>query len=110
MDEWASDTEFGMEITSVDGEIVIAVRGELDMETCPLLWERMADAIPLAEKRLVVDLGDTAFIDSTGLAVFVRAFKRLQHGGSELVLRSPNRSARKILHITGLDRVMRIEG
>jgi anti-anti-sigma factor len=103
------DGEFAMEVTVVDGEIVIDVQGELDLQTGPLLWERVAEAIPLTQKRLVLDLGNTTFIDSSALAVFVRAFKRLRHGGSDLVLRSPNKSARKALHISGLDRVMTIE-
>ena len=109
MGERTADVEFGMEVADVEGEVVISVQGELDLQSCPLLWKRLAEAIPLAQKRLVVDLGDTTFIDSTGLSVFVRAFKRLRHRGSDLVLRSPSKSARKVLHITGLDRVMTIE-
>ncbi len=108
-EERAPEVEFGLDVSDVDGEVVISVRGELDLQTCPLLWDRLAEAIPLTKKRLVVDLHDASFIDSTGLAVFVRAFKRLRHAGSDLVLRSPNKSARKVLHITGLDRVMTIE-
>jgi anti-sigma B factor antagonist len=108
-EERISEVEFGMDVSDVDGEVVISVRGELDLQTCPLLWNRLAEAIPLTRERLVVDLRNATFIDSTGLAVFVRAFKRLRHGGSDLVLRSPNKSARKVLHITGLDRVMTIE-
>jgi anti-sigma B factor antagonist len=108
-EERTPEVEFGMEVSEVDGEVVISVRGELDLQTCPLLWNRLAEAIPLTRQRLVVDLRNATFIDSTGLAVFVRAFKRLRHGGADLVLRSPNKSARKVLHITGLDRVMTIE-
>jgi anti-sigma B factor antagonist len=108
-EERAPEVEFGMEVSDVDGEVVISVRGELDLQTCPLLWNRLAEAIPLTQERLIVDLRNATFIDSTGLAVFVRAFKRLRHAGSDLVLRSPNKSARKVLHITGLDRVMTIE-
>jgi anti-sigma B factor antagonist len=59
-------------------------------------------------KRLVVDLGGTEFIDSTGLGVLVRALKRLRHHGGELVVRSPRPNARKVLAITCLDRVMTI--
>ena len=108
-EERTSEVEFGMDVSDVGGEVVISVRGELDLQTCPLLWNRLTEAIPLTQKRLVVDLRNATFIDSTGLAVFVRAFKRLRHRGSDLVLRSPNKSARKVLHVTGLDRVMTIE-
>jgi anti-sigma B factor antagonist len=98
---------FSAEVTAGDGEVVVAVRGEIDVVTAPMLWETLADALP-DTKRLVVDLEETAFIDSTGLGVLVRALKRLRHHGGELVLRSPRSNARKVLNITCLDRVFTI--
>ena len=90
-----------------DGEVVVAVRGEIDIVTAPALWESFVDVLP-DTKRLVVDLAGTEFIDSTGLGVLVRALKRLRHHGGDLVLRSPRANARKVLSITGLDRVITI--
>jgi anti-anti-sigma factor len=57
----------------------------------------------------VIDLCNTAFVDSTALGIFVRAFKRLRSRGVELVLRSPRTNVRKVLHISGLDTVINIE-
>ena len=99
---------FNAEVTKDDGEVVVAVRGEIDLVTGPVLWECLVDVIP-DTNRLVVDLRDTEFIDSTGLGVLVRALKRLRHRGGDLVLRSPRPNARKVLSITSLDRVMTIE-
>jgi len=99
---------FTAEVTTGDGEVVVAVRGEIDLVTAPALWETLVEVIP-DTKRLVVDLSETAFIDSTGLGVLVRTLKRMRHGGGALVLRGPRPNARKVLRITGLDRVMTIE-
>lgn len=99
---------FSAEVTNADDEVVVAVRGEIDLVTGPMLWDRLADLIP-DTKRLVIDLRNTEFIDSTGLSIFVRALKRLRHAGGDLILRSPRRNARKVLNLTGLDRVMTIE-
>jgi anti-sigma B factor antagonist len=93
-----------------DGEVVVAVRGEVDLATAPRLWEHLEEAIPDATDRLIVDLAETTFIDSTALAVFIRAFKRLRHADGDLVLRAPSKTARKVFAITGLDLVMTIEG
>jgi anti-sigma B factor antagonist len=101
--------DFEVQVTSTDGEVVVSVRGEIDMATAPSLWKELTELIPDVQKRLVIDLADTRFIDSTGMGVFVKAFKRLRHGGAELVLKSPNNSARKVLNLTGLDRVLTIE-
>lgn len=100
---------FSVQVTSGDGEVVVFVRGEIDIISGPMLWERLAEAIP-DTKRLVLDLRDAEFIDSSGLSIFVRALKRLRHGGGDLILRSPRPNARKVFNITGLDRVMTIEG
>lgn len=99
---------FDAEVTRGEGEVVVLVRGEIDVASAPWLWERLVEAIP-DTKRLVLDLRETEFIDSTGLSVFVRALRRLRGDGGELILRSPRPGIRKILDITGLDQVFTIE-
>lgn len=102
--------DFEVQVASTNGEVVVSVRGELDMATAPSLWKELTDLIPDVQQRMVIDLSDTRFIDSTGMGVFVKAFKRLRHGGADLVLKAPNNSARKVLTLTGLDQVLTIEG
>lgn len=99
---------FDAEVTRVDGDVVVYVRGEIDIASASMLWERLVEAIP-DTKRLVLDLRDTEFIDSTGLSVFVRALRRLRGAGGELILRSPRPGVRKILDITGHDQVFTID-
>ena len=101
--------DFDTRVGRLDGEVIVTVLGEIDMASGPLLWECLARTIPDAERRLVIDLAGTTFIDSTGLALFARAHQRLRRGGAELMLRAPNSSARLVLHITGLDQVITIE-
>jgi anti-sigma B factor antagonist len=100
---------FEMLTVRSDGEVTIAIHGDIDIVTAPQLWEHLSAAIPDATHRLVLDLRATTFIDSIGLTVFVRAFKRLRHQGTEFVLRSPKPNARQILNVSGLDRVMTID-
>jgi anti-sigma B factor antagonist len=101
---------FELLTVSVDGDLVVAVRGEIDLATAPQLWEHLVEAIPSVKHRLVLDLHDTAFMDSAALSVFVRAFKRLRHQGADLVVRSPRPNARQVLQISGLDRILTVEG
>jgi anti-sigma B factor antagonist len=101
--------DFGVDIAMNDGHTVISVRGELDMATAPGLWEKLAQALPQVRGDLIIDLAETRFIDSTGMGVFVRAFKRLQQGGARLVLRSPNNTTRKVIELTGLGSVLVVE-
>ena len=103
------DPRFRAEVLTRDDEVVVAVAGEIDMAAAPKLWEKLAEAIPAVKHRLVVDLSRATFIDSTGLAVLARVLKRVRRQQADLVLRAPNKSARKVLRITGLDKVMTID-
>ena len=52
---------------------VIRVGGELDLSTVPSLEQELEAALGRTEGGLVVDLSELEFIDSTGIAVLVRA-------------------------------------
>lgn len=89
-----------------DGIRAIAVSGELDMSTAPQLERELDDADPGAS--VVLDLCDCEFIDSTGIALIVRSWQRIdREGGGEgkgrLVLCSHNHQVRRLLQITGVE-------
>ena len=52
---------------------VVKAVGEIDLHTAPQLHEALADLEAERLERLVVDLSDCGFIDSTGLGVLVAA-------------------------------------
>jgi anti-anti-sigma factor len=92
-----------------DGEIAVVCKGDLDMGAIPTLDAALlqATAKPQA-RRIVVDLTDTRFIDSTAIGCLVHGLKiMMPRGGSlELVVTSPR--LLYILTATGLDRVFTI--
>jgi len=103
--------DFGVEIAPDGDDLVVAIRGELDVLTAPFLWERMEPALAGVTGQLVLDLAELSFIDSMGLGVIVRAQSRVRAGQPErqVVIRHPNAHARKVFEITGLDRVLDIQ-
>jgi anti-sigma B factor antagonist len=91
-----------------DGVRVLTVRGELDMNTAPELESRLEEALSDQNASLMLDLSECEFIDSTGIALIVRAWQRLDRGGSgggqgRLVLCCVNHQVRRLLKITGVD-------
>jgi len=102
---------FGVDISADAGDVVVAVRGELDVLTAPFLWEQIEPVLPTVTGKLVLDFTDLSFIDSMGLGVLVRAQSRMRGEESErqIVIRNPNAHSRKVFEITGLDRVLDIE-
>jgi anti-anti-sigma factor len=91
-----------------DGVRVIAVRGELDLSTAPDLEAPLEEAVATGDASVLVDLSDCEFIDSTGIALIVRAWQRLDRaadgaGGGRLVICGGSEQVRRVLGITGLE-------
>ena len=103
--------DFDVDITADGGDVVVAVRGELDVLTAPFLWEQMEPALAGITGKLVLDFAELGFIDSMGLGVIVRAHSRLRGETAErqIVVRHLNAHARKVFEITGLDRVLDVQ-
>ncbi len=87
---------------------VLQVKGEVDLYTAPRLKERMADLTSSGRSQLAVDLEGVEFMDSTGLGVLIGGLKRCREAGGTLALLRPREPVRKVLSITGLDKVFPI--
>lgn len=97
---------FEVSSEQVEGSIrVFTVRGELDMSTAPELERGLEEALADPGASILVDLSDCEFIDSTGIALIVRAWQRLSEEGERrrLVLASSNHQVRRLLKITGVE-------
>jgi anti-sigma B factor antagonist len=105
----SSTADFEVTADVVDRTATVTVRGEVDVYTAPQLRDRLYSVVADGAGLVVLDLSAMTFIDSTGLGVIVGTLKRLREGGGDLTLRSPSRSTRKVLEITGLNRIMEIE-
>jgi anti-anti-sigma factor len=91
-----------------DGVRVIEVRGELDLSTAPQLEGPLDEAVADAGSSVLIDLSDCEFIDSTGIALIVRAWQRTAQddngdSGRGFVICSQNDQVRRVLEITGLE-------
>ena len=88
-----------------NGVRTIFVRGELDLSTAPDLEGPLEETLNGDEGSLLIDLSRCEFIDSTGIALIVRAWQRLDSGenGRALVICSQNDQVRRVLEITGLE-------
>ena len=100
---------FQIQDQEVDSDThVIELGGEIDLYTAPEFKDRMVQVIEEGKKRVVVDLSNATFIDSTTLGVLVGGVKRLRPSGGTLAIVCSNQNISKIFEITGLDRVFPI--
>ncbi len=87
---------------------VLAVRGEIDLFTAPELKQVLAESIEAGRVRIIVDLTDTTFLDSTALGVLIGAVKRLRSRDGALAIVNVDENISKTFEITGLDQIFTI--
>jgi anti-sigma B factor antagonist len=98
--------EFSLTLEQIDDErLVIAVEGEIDLFTAPEFKAALATAIDGGCVRIVVDLTETAFLDSTALGVLIGAIKRLRAQDGRLTIVNVDENIAKTFEITGLDQI-----
>ena len=91
------------------GLAVLVVGGEVDYEVSPQLKVRLMKAIKAGTRRLVLDLTDVSFIDSTAIGVIAGAVERLDEmGGGSVAVVSTHEKVMQIFEITGLDNVLTV--
>ena len=99
-------SQFAVDVTRQQNEPVVRVRGDVDLDTAPVLERRLNELVDDGAREIVVDAGGLTFMDMTGLTVLVRVLKRLRARDGRIRVRSASRSVQKVLEITGLDRVL----
>jgi anti-sigma B factor antagonist len=87
---------------------VLAVRGEIDLFTAPELKQVLAESIEAGRTRVVVDLTETTFLDSTALGVLIGAVKRLRSRDGAMAIVNIDENIAKTFEITGLDQIFTI--
>jgi anti-sigma B factor antagonist len=90
-------------------ETVIFVAGDLDFHTAPDLRKEILTLFNEGVNRLVLDVSQLDFIDSSGLSVIIAGFKRFKERGGELILRSLTDRTRRVLEVSGLNNVLSFE-
>jgi anti-sigma B factor antagonist len=95
------------DVSRRNGAVVVRLFGELDLYNAPLVRKALLASVADNPERLVVDLSEVSFMDSTALGVLVEARASLQNRRA-LLLAGPGAEARRVLEVSGLDRHFRV--
>ncbi|MDQ1461843.1 MAG: hypothetical protein QOI08_3327 [Actinomycetota bacterium] len=87
------------------GARVVNLVGEIDIANADALGEQLDQLIGAGADRLVVDLSALDFMDSSGIAMLLRAAGRVD----SMSVRNPTDAVRRIIECTGLAETLRIE-
>lgn len=89
--------------SALAGAAGVAVRGDVDAATAPILQDALDDAVRATDGALVLDLTGVEFLDSSGINVLLRVRALLGRTDRPLVLVCPPGPPRRVLELAGIE-------
>ncbi|MDI3330601.1 MAG: STAS domain-containing protein [Micrococcus sp.] len=84
----------------------VSSQGRLNMVAAPKLKEAISSEIGTGAKRIVVNLGKTEFMDSSGLGALISCLKLARQAGGDLRIANVPQQVLMVLQLTSMDRVL----
>ncbi len=101
--------QFHVELVKLtESAVVVDLEGEVDIYSARQFKDVLLQGIEEGAQRIIVDLAKVTFIDSGGLGVLVSGAKRVRRNNGTLDIVCCDDNIRRILEITGLDRIFGI--
>jgi anti-sigma B factor antagonist len=85
---------------------ILAVSGELDVASAPMLRAYVGFALDRRPARLILDLAGLRFCDAAGLSVLAMARSAATREGVSLALAAVPRLVTRLLKMTGMNRIL----
>jgi anti-sigma B factor antagonist len=96
--------------TDPRGDLVVALRGDIDFTTSPAVLQVIregAASAPASDIR--VDLSEVTFMDSSGISVLVQLLHLAEERGGQLHVERPGAKVQDQLHMSGLAEVFGLD-
>ena len=105
-----SKNNCGLQVCSNGGVMVASLKGELDHHGAVAVRTLIdAEIKRTSPKKLILELSDLDFMDSSGLGLVMGRYALMQKIGGDFVVKHPNQRVLKIFKLAGLERIVRIE-
>ena len=93
-----------------DGVLEVKLEGEIDHHSAVNVRSDIDELIfDLRPKKVVLDLSEISFMDSSGLGLIMGRYALIKDLGGTLSLRAPTVAVMKILSLAGMERMIKIE-
>ncbi len=96
------------DVQVADGTAVVTLTGEVDMSNSPGVHQTLVEILQNRPDRLLIDLGEVSYMDSSGVGVLVDALRRMRVTGGKLGLIAVTPRVKSVLQITKLDQFFEI--
>jgi anti-sigma B factor antagonist len=95
--------ELRISVTAGPTHTLVTLAGECDLHTGRQLRDVLTSEVSRGARRMILDLADLAFMDSTGMQVLLGVRTVLSVRGGTMALVSPQPVVARILELTGAD-------
>lgn len=98
-----------MEVTSYEknANIVIEIKGDVDINTVRDLKAAIFDALNTNKKRFIINLENVNYMDSSGIGVLIITLKKTHITGGEFYLCNVPEHIKKILKLTQIHKIFK---
>ncbi|MBR2635292.1 MAG: STAS domain-containing protein [Clostridia bacterium] len=92
-----------------NGELIVRVTGDIDHHSALGLREEIDEKMEeIRPSRLLLDLGGTDFMDSSGLGLILGRLRKAGEMKIPMTLLNPSEAILKLLHLAGLEKTLDI--
>ena len=98
--------EFAYTVTLHGERATVAVRGDLDAQTGPLLADAVTSLTSDSVANVVIDLNDVTFVDSRGLSSLLVSHRSASDNDITLTVVNLHPTVARLFRITGVDAVL----
>jgi len=98
-------------VTERDGGVAIVhLTGRLNMVAAGRLRDLISVSVAEGHPRVVVDLTNVDFMDSSGLGALISGLKTTRQAGGDLRIAAPTEQVQLVLQLTNMERVFTAYG
>ena len=93
-----------------DGSLIVRVTGDIDHHSAPAIREEIDGEMEKRNLReVILDLGQTDFMDSSGLGLILGRLRKTKEKEIRLTLLNPSEQILKILRLAGVEKTLNVE-
>ncbi len=99
-----------LETIEQNGDLIARITGDIDHHSAPGIRDEIDRKLKSAKpRRLILDLGETDFMDSSGLGLILGRKRKTEEEGCGFVLQNPAKDCLRILKFAGVDKMLEIQ-
>lgn len=96
-----------IDVTTERDIAVVVPRGRLNMVAARQLRESLREIVDGGTHRIVVDLAETTFLDSSGLGALIAGLKAARQVGGDLRIARPTPAVQSVFELTNMDKILK---